>query len=47
LARSKGVGVQRDGIAISAADYTKNYWDEFKEEYLEYTKAVLPANSHE
>ncbi|KAJ7319444.1 hypothetical protein DFH08DRAFT_819375 [Mycena albidolilacea] len=31
----KGWGVQRDGIAISAADYAKNYWDEFKEDYPE------------
>jgi hypothetical protein len=41
------VGVPRDGIAISAAEYAKNYWDEFKEEYPEYAKAVLPAESHE
>ncbi|KAJ7911015.1 hypothetical protein B0H13DRAFT_2272203 [Mycena leptocephala] len=30
-----------------AANYAKNYWDEFKEEYPEYAKAVLPADSHE
>jgi hypothetical protein len=42
----KGWGVQRDEIAISAADYAKNYWGEFKEEYPEYAKAVLPADSH-
>ncbi|KAJ6456727.1 hypothetical protein C8R45DRAFT_1212405 [Mycena sanguinolenta] len=40
-------GVQYDGSAISAADYVKNYWDEFKEEHPEYAKAVLPTNSHE
>ncbi|KAJ6496378.1 hypothetical protein C8R45DRAFT_926886 [Mycena sanguinolenta] len=33
----KGCGVQRDGIAISAANYVKKYWDEFKEEYPEYS----------
>ena len=47
LSPLKGLGVQRDGIAISAADYAKNYCDEFKEEYLEYAKAVLPADLHE
>jgi hypothetical protein len=35
-----------DGVAISAAD-TKNHWDEFKEEYPEYAKAVLSADSDE
>ncbi|KAF8124674.1 hypothetical protein K438DRAFT_1791536 [Mycena galopus ATCC 62051] len=43
----KGVGVQRDGVSLSAADYAQKHWDEFKEEYLEYVKAVLLADSHE
>ncbi|KAJ6494463.1 hypothetical protein C8R45DRAFT_1072991 [Mycena sanguinolenta] len=29
-------GVQYDGSAISAADYVKNYWDEFKEEHPDF-----------
>jgi hypothetical protein len=32
---------------MSAVDYTQNYWDELKEEYLEYIKAVLLADSDE
>jgi hypothetical protein len=47
LGSLKGWGVQRDGVAMSAADYAKNHWDEFKEEYPEYAKAVLSADSDE
>ncbi|KAJ7095034.1 hypothetical protein C8R44DRAFT_749315 [Mycena epipterygia] len=47
LASLKAWGVQRDGVAMSAADYAKNHWDEFKEEYPEYAKAVLSADSDE
>ncbi|KAJ6456877.1 hypothetical protein C8R45DRAFT_1081994 [Mycena sanguinolenta] len=51
----KGCGVQRDGIAISAANYVKKYWDEFKEEYPDRTDEVtkvartpfLPSNADE
>ncbi|KAJ7894133.1 hypothetical protein B0H13DRAFT_2276504 [Mycena leptocephala] len=41
------VGGPTQWDTISAANYAKNYWDEFKEEYPEYAKAVLPADSHE
>ncbi|KAJ7814498.1 hypothetical protein B0H14DRAFT_2604102 [Mycena olivaceomarginata] len=49
LGSLKGWGVQRDGVgvAMSAANYTKNHWDEFKEEYLEYANAVLSADLDE
>ncbi|KAJ7930170.1 hypothetical protein B0H13DRAFT_1859002 [Mycena leptocephala] len=43
----KGWGIQRDGVAMSAVDYAQNHWDEFKEEYPEYVKAVLLADSDE
>jgi hypothetical protein len=43
----KGWGIQRDGVEMSAIDYAQNYWDEFKEEYPEYVKAVLLADSEE
>ncbi|KAJ7865921.1 hypothetical protein B0H14DRAFT_3442728 [Mycena olivaceomarginata] len=43
----KGWGVQRDGVSLSAADYAQKYWDEFKEEYPEYVKAVLLIDSDE
>ncbi|KAJ7757828.1 hypothetical protein B0H14DRAFT_3511824 [Mycena olivaceomarginata] len=43
----KGWGIQRDGVEMSAVDYAQNYWDEFKEEYPEYVKAVLLADSEE
>ncbi|KAJ6449078.1 hypothetical protein C8R45DRAFT_1224512 [Mycena sanguinolenta] len=43
----KGWGVQRDGVAMSATDYAKNHWDEFQEEYPEYAKVVLSADSNE
>jgi hypothetical protein len=41
----KGCGIQCDGVAMSAVNYAQNYWDEFEEEYLEYIKAVLLADS--
>ncbi|KAJ7306174.1 hypothetical protein DFH08DRAFT_1054689, partial [Mycena albidolilacea] len=43
----KGWGIQRDGVEMSAVDYAQNYWEEFKEEYPEYVKAVLLADSDE
>ncbi|KAJ7785061.1 hypothetical protein DFH07DRAFT_948143 [Mycena maculata] len=30
LSSLKGWGIQRNGVAMSAADYAKNHWDEFK-----------------
>ncbi|KAJ7746127.1 hypothetical protein DFH07DRAFT_963006 [Mycena maculata] len=44
---TSGWGVQRNGVVMSAANYAKNHWDEFKEEYPVYAKAVLSADSDE
>ncbi|KAF8202784.1 hypothetical protein K438DRAFT_1758095 [Mycena galopus ATCC 62051] len=43
----KGWGVQRDGVSMRATDYAQKYWDEFKEKYPGYVKAVLLADSDE
>ncbi|KAJ7889307.1 hypothetical protein B0H14DRAFT_2561806 [Mycena olivaceomarginata] len=43
----KGWGVQHDGVSLSTVYYAQNHRDKFNEEYPEYAKAVLPADSDE
>ncbi|KAF8142521.1 hypothetical protein K438DRAFT_2113411 [Mycena galopus ATCC 62051] len=47
LLTSKGWGVQRDEVTMSAGDYTKNHWDEFKQEHTDDTTSTeLSFSAH-
>jgi hypothetical protein len=43
----KAWGAQHDGASLITVDYAQNYGAKFNEEYPQYAKAVLPADSDE
>ncbi|KAJ6613831.1 hypothetical protein B0H10DRAFT_1951223 [Mycena sp. CBHHK59/15] len=38
----KGWGVERDGVNMSAVEYTQKHWSEFQDEYPEMLNTILP-----